>query len=199
MPSAFTSSSDAFESRRDAFESEYFHNKDVQLVEKLKGVFNRKLDREALRKATGISNDEVIDRLLAVNAKGELLLAFRLYPLVEMAWADGVADQKECDAVIAAAMKMGVGPNSEALSALKAWLKRGPAPDGRVAWYAFAAELRKTLNPQELEKFRQDLIEGAKAVAKASGGIMGVMFEISATEHAVLNKISEALSSAKRQ
>ena len=74
MPSAFTSSSDAFESRRDAFESEYFHNKDVQLVEKLKGVFNRKLDREALRKATGISNDEVIDRLLAVNAKGELLL-----------------------------------------------------------------------------------------------------------------------------
>ena len=185
---------DAFETRRSGFETEYFHKKDAQLVEKLKAVFNRKLDREQLQKATGITNDEVIERLLAVNAKGELLLAFRLYPLVEIAWADGKIDPKEAKAVIDAAIKLGVPASGSAINALEDWLKRGPTVDGRTAWYAFAGELRKSLNPQELETFRHDLLEGAKTVAKASGGILGVAFEISSGEQRVLDKVSESLT-----
>ncbi len=188
------SPSDAFETRRAGFETEYFHKKDAQLVGKLKAVFNRKLDREELRKTTGISNDEVLDRLLAVNAKGELLLAFRLYPLVEIAWADGKVDPRETKAVIDAAIRLGVPTGSAAVKALEDWLKRGPTADGRVAWRAFAGELRKTLNPAELATFRNDLLEGAKAVAKASGGILGVAFEISGKEQRVLDGISEALT-----
>jgi hypothetical protein len=187
------SSTDAFETRRVGFEAEYFHKKDAQLVEKLKAVFDRKLDSESLKKATGISNPEVIDRLLAMNAKGELLLAFRLYPLVEMAWADGKADAKESKAVIEAAIKLGVPAKGAAIEAITDWMKRGPADDGRTAWYAFAGELRKTLTPAELETFRKDLLEGAKAVAKASGGLLGVAFEISASEQKVLDKIGNAL------
>ena len=185
---------DAFETRRTGFEAEYFHKKDAQLVEKLKKVFDRKLDRAELQKATGITNDEVIDRLLAVNAKGELLLAFRLYPLVEIAWADGAVDAKETQAVIDAAQRMGVQPSSSALGALKDWLKRGPTADGRTAWYAFAAELKKTLTADELAKFSQDLIGGAHAVAKASGGILGMAFEISRKEQEAIDKLTAALA-----
>jgi uncharacterized tellurite resistance protein B-like protein len=187
------SSTNAFDARRTGFEAEYFHKKDAQLVEKLKAVFNRKMDREGLKQATGISNEEVLDRLLAVNAKGELLLAFRLYPLVEIAWADGKADPKECKAVIDAALKFGVPAEGAAIRALEAWLKRGPTADGRTAWYAFAGELRKTLNKAELETFRNDLLEGANAVAKASGGFLGVAFEISAVEQKVLDRIAKEL------
>lgn len=185
---------DAFDSRRSGFEVEYFHKQDQQVVEKLKAVFERKLDREGLKKYTGVTNEEVLDRLIAVNVKGELLLVFRLYPLVEIAWADGAIDARETKAVLDAAMKQGVPAGGTAIATLEAWLKRGPTPDGRKAWFAFADELRKTLSPEELAKFRDDLLEGAKAVAKASGGILGVAFEISASEKKVLDGIAKHLS-----
>lgn len=187
-------SPDAFDSRRTGFEVEYFHKKDQQLVEKLKAVFERKMNREDLQKYTGVTNEQVLDRLLAVNVKGELLLVFRLYPLVEIAWADGTADPKECKAVIDAAIKMGVPAGGTALQALEDWLKRGPTADGRKAWYAFADELAKVLAPDQLKAFRHDLLEGAKAVAKASGGILGVAFEVSASEQKVLDAIAKHLS-----
>lgn len=196
MPSQFTSSSDAFDSRRTGFEADYFHKKDAQLVEKLKAVFNRDLDREELRKTTGISNNEVLDRLAAVNAKGELLLVFRLYPLVEIAWADGKIDPKEAKAVIDAAVKFGIPPTSAALKTLEEWLDRGPTPDGRAAWFAFAGELRKSLNEVELKTFKHDLLEGAKAVAKASGGFLGIGFDVSPAEKKVLDKVADALAPA---
>jgi uncharacterized tellurite resistance protein B-like protein len=188
------SSTDAFDARRAGFEAEYFHKKDAQLVEKLKNVFERKMGREDLKQATGISNEEVLDRLLAVNARGELLLAFRLYPLVEVAWADGNCDSKEAKAVIQAALKSGVPAQGAAIQAIEDWLKRGPTPDGRTAWYAFAGELRKTLSKDELNGFRKDLLDGAKAVAKASGGILGIVFEISPSEQRVLDAIAKALT-----
>jgi len=188
------SSTDAFDTRRAGFEAEYFHKKDAQLVEKLKSVFERKLGREELMQATGITNEEVLDRLLAVNARGELLLAFRLYPLVEVAWADGTVDPKEAKAVVDAALRFGVPAHGAAIEAIDDWLKRGPTQDGRAAWYAFAGELRKTLSREELDGFRKDLLGGAKAVAKASGGILGIAFEISPSEQRVLDAIAKALT-----
>src|SRR5690349_16930885 len=86
---------DFFAARRMGLEDEYFHKHDADLMAKLRAIFERKMDREQLQKATGIKNEEVLDRLLAVHAQGEMLLAFRLYPLVEVAWADGAADQRE--------------------------------------------------------------------------------------------------------
>lgn len=185
---------DSFGSRRVGLEAEHFHRKDAELVGRLKAVFDRKLDREELRKTTGITNDEVLDRLLAVNAKGELLLAFKLYPLVEIAWADGAIHTREVSAVIDAAKKYGLPPHSAALQTLEAWLARGPTPDGRTAWYMFAEELRKSLPPEELNHFREQLLEGARAVAHASGGILGVAFEVSGNEKKVLAGIAKALS-----
>lgn len=99
---------DAFAARRTGLEADYFHKQDADMVGKLKQVFDRKMGREELRKATGITSDQVLDRLLAVNARGEMLLAFRLYPLVDIAWADGSVDKREVKAVIEAATKLGV-------------------------------------------------------------------------------------------
>lgn len=185
---------DAFASRRVGLEAEHFHKKDAELVGKLKAVFHRQLDREELRKATGVKSEEVLDRLLAVNARGEMLLAFRLYPLVEIAWVDRKVDAREAKAVIDAAIRLGVPPMSAALEAIEDWLKRGPTEDGRAAWYMFAGELRKTLNRAELDGFRDQLLEGARAVASASGGFLGMAFEVSAKERSVLDKIATALT-----
>ena len=185
---------DAFESRRSGFEAEYFHNKDAALVEKLRGVFQTNHDREELRRLTGITNNDVLDRLVAVQVKGEMLTAFKLLPLVEIAWADGRLDQHEADAVIDAAIKHGISPESEALKRIKEWLERGPNAEARKAWQMYAQELRKVLTPAELKTFREDLLHTAKQIAELSGGVLNMFFNLSQAEKAVLQNITEALS-----
>jgi uncharacterized tellurite resistance protein B-like protein len=185
---------DAFEARRKSFEEEYFRKKDAQLVDKLKGVFHRKLDKETIRQTTGIMDERVLTNLVTLSLSGELMAAFKLYPLIEMAWADGVVDQREARAVLAAAEQTGIAPASAPYAMLENALKNRPREAARQAWYLFAAELRRVLNPQELAVFRTDLLNYAHRVAEASGGLLNMAFTISANEKRVLEAIERALT-----
>lgn len=184
---------DAFEARRNSFEEAYFRKKDAELVEKLRNVFQAQRERDDLKRATGITSDEVLDRLMAVQVRGEMLTAFKLLPLVEIVWADGGCDKREADAVIRAAVRYGVPADSAALERIKEWIERGPDPEARKAWYMYAQELRKVLSPAELKTFRDDLLEMARGIASLSGGILYTFFSVSHNEKTVLKKITEAL------
>ncbi|MFT3684138.1 MAG: hypothetical protein QM783_04280 [Phycisphaerales bacterium] len=184
---------DAFEARGTSFEEAYFRKKDADLVEKLRTVFQAKRDREELKRVTGITSDEVLDRMMAVNASGEMLTAFKLLPLVEIAWADGACDKREAEAVVRAAIKHGVPADSAALKQIKAWLERGPDPEARKAWAMYAGELRRTLNPAELKTFREDLLATAREIASLSGGILSTFFTVSANEKQIIEMINAAL------
>jgi hypothetical protein len=184
---------DAFEKRGASFEETYFRKKDADLVEKLRKVFQTKHDRDELRRITGITSDEVLDRMMAVNVRGEMLTAFKLLPLVEIAWADGVCDKREAEAVLHAAVKHGIAADSAALQQIKAWLERGPDPEARKAWKMYAAELSRTLTPAQLKTFREDLLKTARDIASLSGGILSTFFTVSANEQAIIEKINEAL------
>ena len=94
---------DPFEERRKSFEEQYFQKKDAQLVDRLKAVFHKKIDKEAIRQTTGITDERLLDDLVEMGLNGELISAFKLYPLVEVAWADGKVDRREIRAVLDAA------------------------------------------------------------------------------------------------
>jgi hypothetical protein len=187
---------DAFEARGKSDEEAYFRKRDADMVEKLRQVFQTKHDREELRTLTGITNEEVLDRLMHLQVRGEMLTAFRLLPLVEIAWADGTFDKREAEAVVTAAIKHGIPADSAALERVKEWLERGPNPEARKAWYMYAQELRKVLSPAELKTFREDLLKTARGIAELSGGILSTFFTVSRGEKAVLKKIAEALGQA---
>ncbi len=184
---------DAFEARRSSFEEGYFRTKDAELVAKLRSVFQTRRDREELARLTGIGNDQVLDRLMAVQVKGEMLTAFKLLPLVEIAWADGACDQREADAVIEAAVRHGIPRESEALLRIREWLQRGPNPEARKAWAMYASELRKVLTPEELATFREDLVRTAKQIANLSGGILSTFFTVSGRESEIIRRIGAEL------
>jgi hypothetical protein len=185
---------DPFEARRKSFEEEYFRRKDAQLVDHLKSVFHRRIEREEIRNATGITDERVLDTLVALDLSGEMMAAFNLYPLVDLAWADGKPDERECRAILAAIKESGIAEGSAAYRMLDTALKNGPNPDARKAWYAYAAELKRTLSPAELATFRRDLLEHARAVAAASGGLLNIAFTVSASERRVLDTIEQALA-----
>lgn len=184
----------AFDERRNAFEEEYFKTKDASIMGKLKQVFEAKITKDELRKQAGITDEAVLDRLVKLNINGHLLTAFKLLPLVEIAWADGSVDKEEARIVHDAAIKAGVPATGPAMERLEEWLHRGPTKDGRKAWYMFAEELRKTLSPAEMDTFRKELLKYAHDVAHASGGVLGLFGQISPGEKRVLDELTKALT-----
>ncbi len=186
----------AFEARGKGFEVEYFGKKDRQLVDKLKAVFHRKIDKESIRKATGITDERVLDNLVELNLSGELMTAFKFLPLAEVAWADGRVDARETAAVLAAIEQQGIPRGGAAYAMLENALKNGPRPDARKAWYMFATELRKTLTPEELSTFRNDLLAQARKVAEASGGILNMAMTVTRAERKVIEAVEKALTPA---
>src|SRR5262245_52732184 len=103
-----------FELRGRAFEAEYFSRKETQLIDRLKAVFHKKIDKESIRAATGVTNEELLDRLVELNLDGELMAAFNLLPIIEVAWADGPTDEKVVRAVLSAAEQHGLRRDGKA-------------------------------------------------------------------------------------
>jgi hypothetical protein len=186
-------SRDIFQRREMYLEEEYFRKKEFELLEKLKKVFQKKVDKESIRKATGITNEEVLDRLVALQLNGELMGAFQLYPLVEIAWADGDLSESEAKSVLAAGEKQGVRPGTRAYRMLESRLQRGPDPEARKIWFLYAEELKKTLTPAEIKKFRDDLLERARGIVAATGHLERLLLDVGG-ERKVLAAIEKALT-----
>lgn len=185
---------DAFERRRKSLEEEFFIRRERDLVEKLRKRLEKEQPRETLKQLTGIQDESVIDTLVSLHVDRDTLAAFALYPLVEVAWADGKVDDREREAFLAAAAEHGLNPETPGHEALREFLKESPREEARKAWFAWAAELKRKLDPAERRQLREALLERASAVAEASGGILGLGRRISAAEQRVLTAIEQAFS-----
>jgi len=185
-------SSEAFEKRRRAFEEEFFQKQERKLVDKLRDTLQKKHTREELEQISGIHDPGVLDTLMAMHVAKDTFAAFVLYPLVEVAWADGAVDEKERKAFLVAVAEHGLAPGSPAHAALEEFVKTEPSEDTRKAWYTWAAELNRKLDPAERKKVREGLIQRARAVAEASGGILGLGNKVSKGEQRILDAIAKA-------
>jgi uncharacterized tellurite resistance protein B-like protein len=187
-------SKDPLDQRRKALEEEFFAKREQTLVAKLRSTLEQEQPRETLKKLTGITNDACIDTLVALHVDRDTLAAFALYPLVEVAWADGRVDEAERQAFLQAAAEHGVAADSPAHAALREFLKETPREDARKAWFAWARELRDRLGAEERRELRDGLLKLARSVAEASGGILGLGRRISAAEQQILDKIEAAFA-----
>ncbi|MGH7788740.1 MAG: hypothetical protein ACRERC_17855 [Candidatus Binatia bacterium] len=183
---------DMFDARRKSLEEEFFNKQSATLTQKLKAVFEKKATRESLKEAAGITDEAVLDALMALNVTHQSMTAFGLFPLVEVAWADGKLDDRERAALLTAARDKGIAPGTPAQQVLDEWLRHPPGPDGRAAWYAYAAELGRKLTPAERHTVRDELVRRGRAVATASGGLLGLGNRVSDKEEAVLAAIAAA-------
>ena len=184
----------SFEKRESQFEAEYFNRKNAEQIEQLKAVFRKKADKESIAAATGVTDEKLLDRMAKLQLNGELMSAFQLYPLIEVAWADGKLDDSEAAAVLAAAETRGISKDSKAHAYLSERLAAGPSKDVRAIWMMFARDLKSTLSATGLDAFRADIFELCREVAQASGGVIGKAFSISGTEKDVMADIEKALT-----
>jgi hypothetical protein len=177
-----------------SLEDEFFRREDQRLLARLNELKAVETNREALAKASGISEPEVLDKMLALGIKAETLAAVSLVPLVEVAWADGSLDAKERRAVLDRAREAGLAPGSTGQALLEAWLERRPDPKLLDAWTQMVRGLRDQLGPDETARLKGALLDQARAVASASGGVLGIGSKVSGAEAAMLAKLEAAFA-----
>ena len=176
-----------------SLEDEFFRREDKRLMEQLAAVRAAEATREALSKASGITKPAVLDKLIELGIRPETVAALSIVPLVEVAWADGAIDAKERRAVLERA---GVPHDSTAGALLATWLDRRPDPKLLIAWTHLVQAMSEQLGPDEVARLKTGLLERARAVAGATGGMLGVGSKISSAEAAMLAKLEAAFPSS---
>ena len=174
-----------------ALEDEFFRQADRRLVQRLREEHESAASREALGRALGIKNTAILDKLLQLGVRAEGVAALALVPLVEVAWADGSIQAPERQGILARAEKSGVAPGSADYALLQGWLERRPPSKLLTAWSQMVEGLCEHMTPDQVKTLRADLIERARAVASASGGILG-LGKVSAAEADVIQKLESA-------
>ena len=146
----------------------------------------------ALARATGIDDVALLARLASLGIRPETLAALTLIPLVETAWADGVMDRAERNAVLAGAATCGIVEGSASHRLLELWTGERPTPELTQLWRDFIAALGSSLSPRERASLRTKVIGRARAVAAAAGGFLASGPGISPEEQAVMDELGSA-------
>ena len=183
-------SNDSLAERGKELEEAFFRQMNQKLTDKLQAENKKKLDKDAITRLTGITSDELLDKLMELKLGASTVAAFALLPVVEVAWADGRVDEKEQKAVLDASKKAGlVGDAAEIVAH---WLAERPAKSLFETWKAYIAAICNHLGPDEKALMKNELVGRARTVAEASGGFLGLGSHVSKEDQAVLDKISQA-------
>ena len=162
-----------------ALEDEFFHKKNQRLLEKLRQMKGMEESKEALAEASGIDNDAILGSLLELNIHAQTLAALAIVPLIEVAWADGHLDQKERQAILAAAHASGLHTGHAGYELLETWEQ-------------YIQELCNQVSGEEREALEVQFLGRARSVAEASGGFLGLGFKVSKAETDVLETLRKA-------
>lgn len=179
--------SDIFEQRGTALEEVFFQRKDADLLDKLRAKQFSQITKADIRAATGIADDDLLERLVRMKISVKSLAALSVIPLVEVAWADGELDERERKAVLRAADAAGIPHDGPGYKLLAEWLAAKPPAQMLSAWKDYIEAMAETLAPEDYARVRDNLLTRAKEVATAAGGFLGM----GKTSDAEQKKLSE--------
>lgn len=185
-------SDDALTDRRKELEETFFAKQNQELIDKLRAQKQKALDKAGIQEITGIKNEEVLEKLVSLKLDRETISALSLFPLIQIAWADGAVDAREQAAVLSAADASGIGKGSSAHTLLESWLKLKPPAALENAWSNYVKALVEGMSAGEKLALRSELLNKARAVAEASGGILGMGSKISKAESDTLTRLEAA-------
>lgn len=182
--------------RRAGLEEAFFARHNEELRQRMREADAEKFRKAALTAATGIVDDAVLARLMALQIGTGTLAALTLVPMVLVAWADGAISADERRAVLAGAREAGLQPGGPALELLEAWLHDRPAPELFQAWKDYVAALTHTLTPAERQSLEASVLAQAHKVAAATGSFLGLTSPISESENKLLRELAHSFHTA---
>ncbi|HEY6175485.1 MAG TPA: hypothetical protein VIX73_13600 [Kofleriaceae bacterium] len=179
------------EERGRALENQFYEKENQEKLTAMKHKLDAQRTKDELRKASGMSDEAVLDQLVTLGLRGNTIAALSLVPLIQVAWADGAIQDNERTAILQGAHGKGLEQGSDGYELLQSWLKRQPGDELFAAWEAYIKALASQLNDEQNRLLRNQIVGFAKLVATAAGGILG-FGKVSATEEKVLTRIEAA-------
>ena len=146
----------------------------------------------ALKAASGIEDETVLQGLIENGITPESLTAVSLIPLVTVAWADREMADAEKTAILKAANDAGVTSESAAYSVVESWLQNRPDEDLLSAWKSYIDSVKSKLDPAATIQLKHSVVVRSTEIAKAAGGYLGLGNKISAAEQAVIDDLTAA-------
>lgn len=184
---------DLMDERRSALEDEFFHKQDQQKLAALKLQESQKATKEELRKVSGMTDDAVLDKLVALGLSGKTVAALSLVPLIFVAWADGTIQDNERDAILHGAAGKGLEAGSPGYELLSSWLAKKPDDKLFDAWAGYIGSLTAQLNDEQTRLLKKQVVNFASLVAGSAGGFLGVG-KVSGSEEKTLARIEAAFT-----
>jgi tellurite resistance protein len=178
--------------RGKALEDDFFRRQDAALLERRRGEAARTTARAALAAASRITDDALLDELVAMGITVDTLVALSLVPLAEVAWADGRLDAAEKRAVLEAARKAGLEPGSTGHRLVESCLAERPPAALRGLWRHYIESVCAALPADGRAGLKHELMRQARTVAEAAGGFKVLLSKVSAHEQALLEEIAGA-------
>jgi hypothetical protein len=178
--------------RGKALEDEFFRKEDQRLISRLNELKAAEASRQALARASDIGDPTVLKELMDLGIRAETVAALSIVPLIEVAWADGSLDPNERRAVVD---RVGAARGTPASDLIEAWLDRRPDPKLLTAWKHVIQGMCEHLGPEGAARLKTSLLERARAVAAATGGLFGIGSKVSRAEAAMLAKLEAAFHS----
>jgi len=180
------------EQRRIALEEEFFLRYNETLRQRLIAADAAAMQHAALAEASGINDEAKLALLGQLGLSAGTLATLALAPLVLVAWADGAVSTAEREAVLRHGAEAGVPLGGAGMAMLESWLQAPPPPALEAAWLAYAAALAAHMAPEARMALSRHLLDEARAVARISGGFLGLLERISPGEQAVLDRMATA-------
>jgi hypothetical protein len=174
-----------------ALEAAFFHRRDAELIAEIRRREARQTRKKTLAEVSGITDEMVLDQLIAHDIHAETLVAFSLVPIIEVAWSDGKIQPAERVILLKAIEDAGIPKGGIAYQLMQQWLDRRPEPALMELWKSYTKVLMTELNGDAGDRIRQTVMGHARAVADAAGGFLG-LGRVSRQEERVLQVLEAA-------
>jgi hypothetical protein len=110
-------------------EGEYFHQLDVELIDKMRRRTELEEQRRCMERVSQIHDPKILATLEKLGYKPATAPLLCLTPLIQVAWASGSVNRAARRLVLAMASTHGVAENTPAHNQLVAWLDHAPGEE----------------------------------------------------------------------
>ena len=173
-------------------EDEYFHRRDRELMEQKRRAEAEVDARQALASALGVTNDELMRRLQAQGITPELTVLLPWLPAIQVAWLKSLTSAERDWLVDHIKTTQTPALDAAAQARLGEWLSASPSDELYLAARQALALQIGTLGPDAAQALRDKVLNAARGVSAASGGILGIG-SVSADEKAAIDALARQL------
>jgi hypothetical protein len=153
--------------------------------------------RTALAAELDTKDAAALDALIEVGLDCETLPAVEWIPLTLVAWADGVVQPAEREAILRVAEGDGIPADHPAHRRLRDWLENAPGTKLLGAWQAYLGAIAPR-EDESAQRAREAWVRTrVREVAEADGGWLGFA-KVSSAEGGVMLDVARSFRTARR-